>query len=156
MSLTARSRSIPGTLRQEIVIDGKHRLITDEPEAVGGEGSAPSPHELLPAALAACVSTTLVMYARQKGWSLAQVTVEIDYDHHATPRTADLAIHITGELTAEQLRRLEKVAAACPVHRSLCVGVEVSSEITAQEYSDLSAPNRQTHPETRRSLLTRH
>ena len=66
MSLTARSRSIPGTLRQEIVIDGKHRLITDEPEAVGGEGSAPSPHELLPAALAACISTTLVMYARQK------------------------------------------------------------------------------------------
>jgi putative redox protein len=88
MSLTAKSRSIPGTLRQEIVIDGKHRLITDEPEAVGGEGSAPSPHELLPAALAACVSTTLVMYARQKGWNLAQVTVEIDYDHHATPRTA--------------------------------------------------------------------
>jgi uncharacterized OsmC-like protein len=57
MSLRAKSRSIPGTLRQEIVIDGKHRLITDEPEAVGGEGSAPSPHELLPAALAACVST---------------------------------------------------------------------------------------------------
>ena len=37
MSLTARSRSIPGTLRQEIVIDGKHRLITDEPECIGGE-----------------------------------------------------------------------------------------------------------------------
>ncbi len=68
MSLTATSRSIPGTLRQEIVIAGKHRLITDEPEAVGGEGSAPAPHELVPAALASCVSTTLVMscthYAR--------------------------------------------------------------------------------------------
>ena len=84
MSLTARSRSIAGTLRQEIVIDGKHRLITDEPEAVGGEGSAPSPHELLPAALAACVSTTLVMYARQKSWNLAQVTVEIDYERDST------------------------------------------------------------------------
>ena len=53
MSLTATARSIPGTLRQEIVIDGRHRLITDEPERVGGEGSAPSPHELFPAALAA-------------------------------------------------------------------------------------------------------
>jgi putative redox protein len=156
MSLTAKSRSIPGTLRQEIVIDGKHRLITDEPEAVGGEGSAPSPHELLPAALAACVSTTLVMYARQKGWNLAQVTVEIDYDHHATPRTADLAIHITGDLTAEQLRRLEKVAAACPVHRSLCMGVEVSSEMTAQEYTDLFVTTKQTHRETSRGLLIRH
>ena len=52
MSLTATARSIPCTLRQQIVIDGQHRLITDEPESVGGDGSAPSPHELLPAALA--------------------------------------------------------------------------------------------------------
>jgi putative redox protein len=156
MSLTARSRSIPGTLRQEIVIDGKHRLITDEPEAVGGEGSAPSPHELLPAALAACISTTLVIYARQKDWNLDRVSVEIDYDHHATPRTAKVAIHITGDLTAEQLRRLEKVAAACPVHRSLCLGLDVSSETTAEEYSDLFVPNKQTHPETSRGLLIRH
>jgi putative redox protein len=156
MSLTARSRSIPGTLRQEIVIDGKHRLITDEPECIGGEGSAPSSHELLPAALAACISTTLVIYARQKDWKLDQVTVDIDYDHHATPRTADVAIHITGDLTAEQLRRLEEVAAACPVHRSLCMGVDLSSEITAQEYTDLFVTHRQTHPETRRGLLLRH
>jgi putative redox protein len=140
MSLTARSRSIPGTLRQEIVIDGQHRLITDEPESVGGEGSAPSPHELLPAALAACISTTIVMYARQKEWPLDQVTVDIDFDHRATPRTADVAVRITGRLTPEQLQRLEKVADACPVHRSLSLGVEVRSEITAQEYADLLVP----------------
>jgi putative redox protein len=155
MSLTARSRSIPGTLRQEIVIDGKHRLITDEPVDIGGEGSAPSPHELLPAALAACISTTLVIYARQKDWNLDQVAVDIDYDHRATPRTAAVAIRITGDLTVEQLRRLEKVAAACPVHRSLCMGVEVSSEMTAQEYSDLFVSNEQTHPEPSRGLLIR-
>lgn len=62
MSLNATSRSVSGTLRQEILIDGKHLLTTDEPAEVGGEGSAPAPHELLPAALASCVSTTLVMY----------------------------------------------------------------------------------------------
>jgi uncharacterized OsmC-like protein len=84
MTLTAQSRSIPGTLRQEIVIDGKHRLITDEPENIGGDGSAPSPHELLPAALAACISSTLVIYARTKNWNLSQVSVDVDYDHHET------------------------------------------------------------------------
>lgn len=67
MSLTATARSIPGTLRQEVVIDRKYRLITDEPERVGGDGSGPSPHELFPAALAGCVATTLVRYARTKG-----------------------------------------------------------------------------------------
>jgi hypothetical protein len=49
MSLTATAHSIPGTLRREVVIDGKHRLITDEPEHLGGDGSGPAPHELFPA-----------------------------------------------------------------------------------------------------------
>ncbi len=119
MSLTATSRSIPGTLRQEIVIDGKHRLITDEPVEVGGDGSAPAPHELIPAALASCVSTTLVMYARRKGWELGQVRVDISYDHRATPRHADITISLGADLSPDQLTLLEKVAAACPVRRSI-------------------------------------
>jgi len=129
MSLTATSRSIPGTLRQEITIDGKHRLITDEPEAVGGDGSAPAPHELLPAALASCVSTTLVMYARTKEWELGEVSVDVDYDHHSTPRTFEIAVHLTGDLTDEQLERLEKIAAACPVRRSIETGIEFNERI---------------------------
>ena len=75
MSLTADARSIPGTLRQDVLIDGRHRLTTDEPERLGGEGSAPAPHELFPAALAACVATTLAMYARTKESDLGEVTV---------------------------------------------------------------------------------
>lgn len=129
MSLTATSRSIPGTLRQEIIIDGKHRLITDEPAEVGGDGSAPAPHELLPAALASCVSTTLVMYARRKGWELGEVRVDVTYDHRATPRRADLTISIGADLSAEQLERLEKVAAACPVRRSIETEFECNEQI---------------------------
>jgi putative redox protein len=119
VSLTASARSIPGTLRQEVVIAGVHRLVTDEPEHVGGDGSAPAPHELLPAALAACISTTLVMYARTKDWELGEVVVDVDYDHRSAPRLFDVRIRLGGDLSEEQLRRLEKVAAACPVRRSL-------------------------------------
>jgi putative redox protein len=124
MSLTATARSIPGTLRQQIVIDGRHRLITDEPERVGGEGSAPSPHELFPAALAACVATTLVMYARTMEWDLGDVTVDVDYDHHSTPRLFQVDVRLNGELSDAQLERLEKVAAACPLRRSIESGIE--------------------------------
>jgi putative redox protein len=130
MSLTATSRSIPGTLRQEIVIDGTHRLITDEPEAVGGEGSAPAPHELIAAALAGCVSTTLVMYARRKSWDLGEVTVDVDYDHRSTPRRCEIEIRLTGALDPGQLERLEAVAAACPVRRSIETGFEFDERIT--------------------------
>ncbi len=129
MSLTATSRAIPGTLRQEIVIDGKHRLITDEPEEVGGEGSAPAPHELFPAALAACVSTTLVMYARTKQWQLGDVQVDVAYDHRSTPRRFEIAIRLDGDLSAEQLARLEKVAAACPVRKAIEIGVVFEERI---------------------------
>ncbi len=129
MSLTATARSIPGTLRQEVVIDGKHRLITDEPEHLGGEGSAPAPHELLPAALAACVSTTLVMYALTKGWELGEVAVAVAYDNKATPRRFEIAIELGGDLTDEQLERLEKVAASCPVRRAIEAGIEFDETI---------------------------
>jgi putative redox protein len=124
MSLSAVSRSIPGTLRQEVVIGGKHRLITDEPESVGGEGSAPAPHELLPAALASCVSTTLVMYAERRGWDLGDVVVSVDYDHRSTPRHCEVDITLGAELTDEQLERIDAVAGACPVRRSIETGFE--------------------------------
>ena len=135
MSLTATARSIPGTLRQEVVIDGSHRVITDEPERLGGEGSGPAPHELFPAALAGCVSTTLVMYARTKGWDLGEVSVAVDYDNQSTPRRFEIAIELGGNLTDEQLRRLEKVAAACPVRRAVESGIEFAETIARRERS---------------------
>jgi putative redox protein len=132
MSLSATARSIPGTLRQEVVIDGQHRLITDEPERLGGEGSGPAPHELFPAALAACISTTLVMYARTKGWGLGDVRVAVDYDQHSTPRRFDVAIELGGELSEAQLERLEQVARSCPLRRSIEAGIEFAETISCR------------------------
>jgi putative redox protein len=124
MSLTATARSIPGTLRQEVVIDGRHRLITDEPQHLGGDGSGPAPHELFPAALAACVSTTLGLYARTKGWDLGEVSVEVDYDNHSTPRRFEIAVRLGGDLNEAQLDRLERIARSCPLRRSIEAGIE--------------------------------
>ncbi len=133
MSLTATARSIPGTLRQEVVIDGQHRLITDEPERLGGDGSGPAPHELFPAALAACVSTTLVMYARTKNWALGDVTVEVDYDNQSTPRKFEIVIKLGGDLSEAQLERLEKVARSCPLRHSIEVGIEFVEHLERRE-----------------------
>jgi putative redox protein len=129
MSLTATARSIPGTLRQEVVIDGRHRLITDEPQRLGGDGSGPAPHELFPAALAACVSTTLVMYARTKGWELGGVKVEVEYDNRSTPRRFEIVVRVGAELSEEQLDRLGRVARTCPLRRSVEAGIEFVEHI---------------------------
>ncbi len=137
VSLFATARSVPGTLRQEVLIDGQHRLNTDEPEQVGGDGSAPAPHELFPAALAACVSTALVMYARTKEWNLGEVTVAVDYDHRSTPRRFRIAIELTGDLTDAQLERLERVASSCPLRRAIEAGIEFEETIdrSPREYA---------------------
>ncbi len=126
MGLTATASWIPGTLRQDVLVDGRHHLTTDEPIRVGGEGSAPAPHELFPAALAACASTTLVKYAQTKGWDLGDVTVAVDYDHRSTPRRFELDIELTGPVTDERLERLRKVVVACPVRRAVETGFEFS------------------------------
>lgn len=129
MGLTATARSIPGTLRQDVVIDGRHHLVTDEPARLGGDGSGPAPHELFPAALAACISTTLVMYARTKEWDLGKVEVAVDYDHRSTPRRFEIAIRLGGRLDDAQLERLDKVARSCPLRRSIEAGVEFAETI---------------------------
>ena len=124
MSLTATAHSVFGRLRTDVVVAGEYRLVTDEPVSLGGEGLGPAPHELLPAALAACISTTLVRYAQTKAWDLGEVTVDVDYDHKSTPRRFEIVIGLTGELDDEQLARLDKVAAACPLRRSIEAGFE--------------------------------
>ena len=129
MSLHAISRSIPGTLRQDILVDGRFHIATDEPTTVGGDDRAPAPHELLPAAIASCISTTIVMYARTKAWDLGKVVVEVDYDHTSTPRHCEIVIQVERPLTVDQLARIEKVAATCPVRRAIEDGIQFHERI---------------------------
>jgi putative redox protein len=123
MSFTASARSIGGTLRHEVDVNGRHTIITDEPASLGGSDSGPAPHELLPAALAACISTMIVLYAQRRGWELEDVRVDVDYDTDATPRRFGVTIHLPEDLTGEQTRRLKRVAETCPVRRALEAGV---------------------------------
>ena len=86
--------------------------------------AARPPTSSSPPALAACVSTTLLMYARTKDWNLGDLTVDVEYDHQSTPRQFQVAIKLGGDLSDAQLERLEKVASACPLRRSIEAGIE--------------------------------
>jgi putative redox protein len=132
-------RSGPG-LAQEIAI-GRHRLVADEPVAAGGTDAGPDPYALLLAALGACTSMTLRLYAGRKAWPLREVVVEMDMArvyaedcaHCEEPRAMidRIARRITlhGELDASQVRRLGEIAKKCPVHKTLAGGLRVEDEI---------------------------
>lgn len=122
MSFTAIARSVDGTLRQEVDVNGRHTLTTDEPVSLGGTDVASTPHELLAAALASCVSTMIVLYAQRRDWDLGEVRVEVCYDADSTPRRVGVTVHLPEGLTPAQIERLERVASTCPVRRALEAG----------------------------------
>jgi len=120
--MTAIARSVDGELRHQVDVNGRHVIITDEPARLGGTDAGPAPHELLPAMLASCASTMIVLYARLRDWELTEVRVEAEYDSESTPRHIDLRIYLPDGLTADQVRRLRKVADSCPAKRALEAG----------------------------------
>ena len=56
------------------VLAGSHELMSDEPAGIGDD-CGPSPYEFILAALGACTSLTLLMYARRKNLPLAGVEI---------------------------------------------------------------------------------
>jgi putative redox protein len=104
----------------DVEIEGGHTLVIDEPVADGGGNEGPSPTRTLGAALAACTAITAEMYADRKGWDLGalEVEVQIAYDGPA-PTGFEVTLRCPAELDDDQLQRLLRIAAKCPVHRLL-------------------------------------
>ena len=59
---------------------GAHTLIVDQPAAVGGDDSGPSPGDLVRAALAACLAQNYAMNAWRFGVELHEVEIEVETD----------------------------------------------------------------------------
>ena len=110
-----------------------HRLTVDEPASVGGTDAGPTPVELLTAALAACTSMTLRMYAQHKQLPLQEARVEVLADREGsgedTVHVFHRTIQLTGPLTDAQRERMVEIADRCPVHRTLHGTVEVRNTL---------------------------
>ena len=131
-----------GAFRTDIVAGG-HSLVADEPTAVGGENLGPSPYELLAAALGACTTMTLRMYAERKRWPLEEAMVRLRHSRlHAEDEERceseaarldrlERELTLVGPLSDKQRARLLEIADRCPVHRTLSAGVRIETELTA-------------------------
>jgi putative redox protein len=129
-------------LRQEIDA-GSHTFFADEPVDAGGDNSGPNPYELLLAAVGACTSMTLLMYARRKSWPLEDVEVRLSHSRDYLRDCAECEqkdarldvierrITLKGPLDEAQRLRLLEIAEKCPVHRTLTGTIKVNDRLEA-------------------------
>jgi putative redox protein len=127
-------------LQNQVRYGAGHTFITDEPIEAGGEDAGPDPYTLLLAALGSCISMTARLYAQRKGWPLEGVTVrlrqkrvhakdclECELAKEGFAHRIERCVTFSGDLSKEQLTRLQEIAHKCPVHKTL------SSEIVITE-----------------------
>ena len=130
-------------LQNEVRYGDGRTLVSDEPAGVGGDDAGPDPYTLLLAALGSCISMTVMMYARRKGWPLERVVVrlrqqrihakdcaECEQTQEGFVHRIERAVTVEGELSDEQRARLLEISNKCPVHKTLV------SEIVVSELSD--------------------
>jgi putative redox protein len=128
-------------LLKQYLLDGRHRLVADEPVQAGGADAGPNPYELLLMSLGACTAMTLRLYARRKQWPLERVAVRLSHSRIHAEDCAECEtktgfidriereIELKGPLDAEQRGRLMEIADRCPVHRTLTSEVNVQSRL---------------------------
>ncbi len=118
---------------------GKHHMLADESEKLGGDDFGPSPYQYLSVALSACTVMTLQMYARRKKWPLEEVIVHVDHgkkyvedcmsceEPHSKLDHFDKKIELIGDLSQSQIDRLLEIADKCPVHRTLHKEIRINT-----------------------------
>lgn len=123
------------------ILTHQHRLISDEPIAMGGANLGFNPYELLLASLGSCTSMTLRMYANHKQIDLQEIRVVLHHNRiHAedcancdksTPTTDKIIrkIQLIGNLDEQQRARLLEIANQCPVHKTLKSRIEVETTL---------------------------
>ncbi len=120
---------------QNMIVSGRHRLMADEPIAVGGLDTGPNPYDYLSMALGACTAMTLRIYAQHKQLQLGRISVQVRHGKVAAEHCTDCGeiaegrigkidrferrISVEGPVTPELQAKIVEIAGKCPVHRTL-------------------------------------
>ncbi len=117
-----------GPLQQKLITGDLH-FLADAYTSNGGNDTGPTPHEYLGAALAACTSMTLKMYAGRKSMGLENAIVTVDIERVNDVETFTRDIRLIGNLSAEEKDRLIEIANKCPIHKALAGEIQIKTQL---------------------------
>jgi putative redox protein len=106
-------------------------LRTDAPRDIGGDATAFSPTDLVAAALASCILTTIAMFAERHDLDLTGATAHVGKEMNPNPRRIGrlpVIVTLPASLSEDMRATLERVGSHCPVCASLHPDVETPVE----------------------------
>ena len=113
--------------------DSGAKLVTDIPkelEPSGGKGFSPT--DLVPAALASCILTTMALRAKKAGIDFKDAEISIEKQMASAPnrRIGKMIVRFRSSQSFKLLERemLERAALECPVHASLHPSIEIEMD----------------------------
>ena len=112
------------------VYAGGHFIYADEPEDIGGTDEGMTPGALLLASLGSCTAITLKMYAERKKIPLKAVRIHLTIcseEEMSASTKISRKIELTGDLSAEQRKRMIEIADKCPIHKMLSNPIEIDT-----------------------------
>ena len=118
--------------RRYDITSGKHRIVTDQPTADGGQDAGMSQVELFVGSLAGCVGYFIGRSCEKHGIPRDGLTVQAEWTTAEGPHRVGrilLSIHLPHRITAEQKQDLLKVARSCTVHQSIAVRPNVAIKL---------------------------
>ena len=108
------------------------KIETDAPTDNKGKGEAFSPTDLVGAALSTCILTTMAIVCERDGVEFKDARAEVEKVMVDTPKRmiGELRLKITlpNSIPQDYRKKLEHIAHACPVKRSLREDLQVPVE----------------------------
>lgn len=130
MTITATLHRADGALTT--LGNGRHTWHADVDAASGSSDAAPSPHDLLDSALAACTALTLELYIRRRQFAVTDLEVTVDRVEARDAQggsvyTLQRRIRIDGDIADADRQRLMEIAGKCPIHRVLSGEIRIET-----------------------------
>ncbi len=110
----------------------KSIIETDAPKDNQGRGEKFSPTDLLATALGTCILTTMAIVAERDGQNITNSKISVEKEMSSNPRriaSLKTIIELPKSIPEDYREKLEKIAQACPVAKSLHPDIQIPVEI---------------------------